>query len=396
MSQSVQSTASSDSPHHVGAVGRISDDALSAALGQYVEACKTPSQAFDLKGYNFLRKSQAVRGQDLLNCKPLLFVLCDTLLGLRFTSTQMQAALLTVLKQHKCNTSSRDDVDWARAVCMSISVLCTHARRLRNEALYQQCRVKVLTSAGRAALDELRDTVSSVAPLKETSSDDRVLPIASVGAKRPASPCRASRPTRKLRSRDTAVPHAECTQVDYPLDEEGLPIDPYLPDGVIAVIDPDAGPDADAGTSSSDSCSDDEDTSTSDATSSPPRGVARGPAPTKLTKEQLQLANRRLARSVRQPLSGAVQLKAASGAQPAVDESHAQVGTVSIGKIGLWLERDESFIKVLDGHTWKYIVTVHSSHSDQHQSIVRRIFRRSIEMDYDEDDMRAERSFCLS
>ena len=399
MSRSGQSTTSSDSPHHVGAVGRISDDSLTAALGQYVEACKAPSQAFHFGKYNFLRKTQAVRGEALLACKLLVYVLSDTLVKLRFKPKQMQRSLLAVNEQYhrKCNDSSRDDVDWARAVTIIIGNLCSHARRLRNPTLYQQCRSRIGNASGRTQLDELRDAVASVAPLRHAASDAPV-PIAGVGQKRPASP-RVQAPARMLRSREAAAPRAAAgtqsadpanrasapgAQIVLHYDAEGWPIDPGAVTGAAAGA-------SSSESSSSEAGSDDDDASTSDASAF--AGVARGPAPTKLTKEQQQVARRGLAQSVRKPLSGTVQFK--TDCQPVLEKSYTEIATVTMGQIGLWLGTNESNIRLLEGHSWKYIVTVHSSHSERHQSIMRRIFRRAIEMDYDADDMRAECSHRL-
>ena len=76
------------------------------------------------------------------------------------------------------------------------------------------------------------------------AASDALVPNAGVGAKRPASPCGAARPTRMLRSREAAAgtqsadpahrASAEGMQVAYRLDEHGWPIDPATVAGAVA------------------------------------------------------------------------------------------------------------------------------------------------------------------
>ena len=337
-------SSTSSSPHHVGAVETITDEALVQGLSDYVKSCRTPGVAFDLGAYNLIKKSQAVKGEPLLDVKALLYAMLELLPGLRVHNLQLRRALLQVNADmdSKCNGSSRPSADWARATSVSVGVILAHTRRLRNKRLFDQCLRRVKTVCARTALQLLRSDVQTKCleapggrPLKRALQDE--------------------------------FDDAACV---VQFDEEGWP------------IDPDCAEDAWPQFSSDDEVP---------KAAAPSARVATGPARSSMTPKQRKILAKGLERSTEKALTGAVQLK-----KELVESSKTEGtsnGEVSMGRIRLGCYSQKSYIQLYleDEYKWKSVCYCDERKCAGHAALMKKIFKSTLNHDWDEDTMRRER-----
>ena len=419
-------SGTSSSPHHVGAVMRIEDKALLRGLMAYVDTCNPVERAFDLGAYNRMTRAQAVRGDALLDNKHLVYTLCDTVKEMRFLPVQLQRVLLEVnhLRDGNCNASSRDPVDWARAVACSIGILCAHARRIRNPQLHRQALTKLGSEAARTELNELRDRICAAAPLlakEDYGKGSRPPPpLPGLAASSAIPLCDAEGETAKRRgARKRAVdavmsssegrrhsiksprrspPGLGSCERQISFDAAGWPIDPETAVGEAGAAAPTVQPrsvewpvyssDAESDACPSRLCA----SSSSDGDVD---GVAKGPAPTKLTGSQFRKVCKGLSASVKTPLSGAMTLKI-QGKETPLDNTHKEIAQIAIGAIARWCTPSESVIRIREENSWRDVSRLHKAECKYHRRQFKSIFKRAVQHDYTEDDIRNERALCLA
>ena len=173
MSQSTESSpasgpASPASLHQQGSVIDFDGRKAQCAFGEYVKECDRPTAAFDIGIYNKVKKSQSVKGDAIVRNKKLIEASIACLPGLRFRPTQLQLQLEDLDTEYKCNPTTRAQSDWSRATMLSLSVLLSHVRRLRNAKLFAQCLART-SVANQQDLIAIQKRVCEFCPLTSPS-----------------------------------------------------------------------------------------------------------------------------------------------------------------------------------------------------------------------------------
>ena len=130
--------------HQTGPAPDADSEAIVDALHEYF----TAGGQLEFGEYNTIERSRAVVAVELVKNKTILDLLLKPIPSGRCLARQMQACLQKLLARNGCDVvfpsaATRSTEQLAGAVTTSLSVLCAHLRRLRNDKLFQQAIVRL-------------------------------------------------------------------------------------------------------------------------------------------------------------------------------------------------------------------------------------------------------------
>ena len=349
----VSSPLSGVSVHHPGKVTTFETAEAVENLLKYARSFDVPTAAFDLKAYNSIKKSQAVKGDALCAMLPLVESVLEWMPGLRFRPTQLQEVLEAVDSLLQVNSTNRNRQDWARATTISMGVVLTHARRLRNAELFAQCVAKT-SQANASKLEDMREKIVESCPLSPHSCTDDAL----IDESQPKEEERAKK--RRI-AREEEWPDFSSTE----LEGEGCPGQMPWPEFE------------------------------SEEEGEPRERVASGPAPSQLSAKQRKQLHWDLERSTRYALPGKVRFRKDVGAKPSGEARPQNRLVLSIGEVRIEKKAHKTIIQLNQEDKWKSVCTVSETNSVNHRKVIAEIFKLAGEQDLDQEAMIRHRTRLL-
>jgi hypothetical protein len=330
------------SPHHVGGVPDFDEDELRVCFAAQVARVDTAALAFDFGEYNSVQRSWAVRGQGLAANHQFLIHLCQVVPALRFKPTTLIAALTDTCKKHPgVNNTTRSNKDFARAIASSILILCSHARRLRNDKLMKQIMAQCPDHADQTKLKEIRDATAPLPPSTAAASisqpitpPSNIARLSSVNLDEDGWPIEI----------ESDASLGQCSKRPR-LDSDGWPVDEGSPEAA------------------------------------PKRHECSNAS---LLKEARSVAKKVLPRYLPKPKSNKTNAK-------------HDTATISIGEIKLETYSQKSYIRCKGSDAkWHLLVNCNQSQAQNHSDVMRKVFRAAVENDQDKTAMLAFRDSILA